>query len=474
MFVVLVVHALVVVTLTTLRADTGQLKDADVRDQASLEAHSAALFALDQLSGAAGPDWENNHTSPKRAGNADPPANADHLTMASRGDSDLKVLAWVEETGDPTLRTVWGACNDGKQWHYSTAVAVRRYRNPGVLFGIKKGSLIDDFYFRPLDGTHDWEHAPVHPSINNNIYDCSAGRDGKLYVLQSDRTDPNSGLNLRVTMLDSQAAIRGQWYDLTPLPSGFAADPTGLAAGQNDLYVSGLNTSDGKPAIMKLPLSPTGTAWSPMATLPGAVTVDSHGSKTLTTYPFQFTDLKAGPQGELYLQLQLQTGSTSSDVDTTFARYQNGNWEYFPKPDGLDGVSRRSFLPIEVDDVGNLLTFGLPKDNQPGQIYRFASTGVVQNGVIQGLWKAMPTDPSLSDTDKLRQLTVDTQGHMVTALGDTVAGTRPVQQLKQVPLRADQTSQMSDMTLPVTEMNRVEAGGLGPSGNLEYVPVSWY
>ena len=190
--------------------------------------------------------------------------------------------------------------------------------------------------------------------------------------------------------------------------------------------------------------------------------------------PVQFTDLKAGPQGELYLQLQLQTGGTGSAIDTTFARYQNGNWEYFPKPEDLSGVSRRSYLPIEVDDMGNLLTFGLPNDTQPGQIYRFVSSGVVSGGVVQGLWKALPTDPSLAQEDQLRQVTVDTQGHMVTGLGDPSASNRPVQEIKQVPLRADQSAQTLDLALPVAGMNRVEAGGLGPSGALEYVPVSWY
>lgn len=471
MFVVLVVHALVAVMLASLRANTGHLKSSDLRQQASLKAHSAALFALDQLQAADGAVWESQHTIAKRTGTMKPPAQAALIESAPDEDVQLQARAWVEETDDPDLRTVWGACFDGSQWNYSTAVAVRREVNPGILFGVRKGLLVDEFYFRPLNGDQQWVRAPGHPSLTNTVYDCSASRDGKLFILQSDKSDPDSGLSLKVAVLDTKVGSNGTWSDLPTLPSDFFADPTGLAVGKDELYVSGMNAGPKTPTILRLPLTGSGD-WQRMVTLPQAIEVDARGKKTLTTFPFQLTDLKAGPEGELYLQMQLKPGP--GKVVNSFARFQDGSWSFFPKPPDLKGATRRNLLPIEVDDLGNVLTFGLPNEDEPGQIYRFAPTGQVNGGVVQGNWKTLPTDATIAAQEELRVITVDSEGNLFAGVREMETSGWAFQELKQLPLRGSQSTMLENLSFPAHSMHMVEAGGQGPTGGLEYVPVSWY
>lgn len=471
MFVILVVHALVTVMLTTLRADTGQLQTSERRLQASLRAHSAALYALDQLHGPQGITWESQHTVSGRVDKLQPPSEAADVTATLSDGSSLQAKAWVEEESNPNLRTVWGASYDQKRWHFSTAVAVRREVNPGLLFGVTLGPLVDDFYFRPANGDGTWQKAPGHPSLGNRVYDCSASRDGKLFILQENRTTPGLGRDLEVGVLDTTQGSNGSWAALPDLPNFFTADPTGLAAGEDELYVAGKAHATNQAAILKLPLASPAAGWSSLTTLPQSVVLDQNNQTTITSMPFQFTDLKAGTDGELYVQLQFQSSTSTTTAETTFARYQDGSWSYFPKPSTLSGVTRRGLLPIELDDLGNVMTFGLPSDSEPGQVFRFAPTGAIQNQVVQGTWKSLPMQ---SLDPQLGEVSVDSEGHLFLGTRDTQSVARGIQDLTEHPLRASQQTTPNLVTMPENSFNFVEAGGEGPTGAIEYVPISWY
>lgn len=475
LFVVICVHALVTVMLAALPVDSGALISSDKRIQASLKAHSAALYALDQLESSDGLEWEQNHTA-ENVSRSEPPPQAALIETPLPDGTQIEARAWVQETAEPGKRTVWGAYSDGKRWHFSTAVAIRREVNPGLLFGVRVSSTLDQIYFRPMDGEQSWQEAPPFTEPNTTVYDCVADRNGHLFVLQAEKGIDSEGKDLRVLMLDTQAGADGQWVNLPALPGIFQADPTGLAVGGDKLFLAG--RIQGLPGIITLsePSNPSpGATWQGLSRLPQATMVDEQGNKTNPPLPFQFTGLQADENGTLYMHLQLELATESEGAVSTFARYQNDSWSFFPKPSILTGSGIRGILPLAVDDLGNPVTFGFPKDGAAGKVFRFAADGGVQNEVVQGQWKEVPSPTGSGDDpgQKIMALSIDTQGQMVLGTKTEFDGKRVFDKVIEYPLRSAQSG-VKELELPDSRMHFLEAGGEGPSGEIQYVPVSWY
>jgi hypothetical protein len=477
MFVILCVHAIITVMLAALRTDTGLLKSSDQRLRASLRAHSATLYALEQLESADGLTWEEDHTLTERPNLTEPPAEADQLDTVLEDGSSLSARAWVEETEDPKVRTVWGASFDGTRWHFSTAVAIRREVNPGLLFGIQLTGLQDEVYFQSVDSDEGWQQAPLLGNPTTTVFDSAADSRGHLYVLESQRVAPLSGKDLSVNMLDTSLGAHGEWKSLPALPPKFMVDKSGLAVGKNHLYVAGLSLVG--PAIIQLPVSEQGLAtgpWAPLGKLPQATIVEGDGQVTKPPLPFQFTDLKASPDGDLYVHLQVERGTDGNEPVTTFARYRDGEWSFFPKPQAISGVTRRGLLPLDLDDLGNPITFGRPVDEGAGQLYRFAANGEVKGEIVQGHWKPIPRDTALPQNieQNIRAVTVDSQGNMFLGAKTEQGGRFAFQEVYEVPLRGSQEKTVRKLDFPDSSLNHLEAGGQGPTGEIQYVPVSWY
>lgn len=483
LFVVLILHALVVVTLGSAKLDRELLKKSDRSIEASLKARSAALYALDTLEASDGQIWESAHLISKDEPTQVPPANAEALSMTLTDGTALEVRAWVQETDDPKLRKVWGACYDGGKWHTKTAIAVKRLHNPGILYGVSASGVgPETIFFSSSWEPASWTQSAPIPGPNRYVFDSTADDKGRFFTLVSSARLSSGVTSLqdpRIFMLDTNAASGPAWTQLPDLPNGFLVDPTAFTSGGDKLYVAGKTTLNGPPVIFELsdPSLGTGASWSSLSTLPTATQVASDGTKSNPTLPFQLTDLQADREGSLYLQLQLENPSSSAPPIVTFARYQGGSWAYFPKPSNLSGTGHRGFLPMEIDDLGNVLTFGLPGASEPGAIYRFSESGPVVNEVVQGVWKELPksdTPNPISEND-LDSLEIDTEGNMFLGLRDPSASSKVIQTVVRHPLRGSQDASLQSVNVPAAaRIRKLQAGGQGPTGQFQYVPVSWY
>lgn len=500
LFVVMVIHALVIVMLASVRTEAGLLKTSNQRITTTLQARSAALYALETLEGDDGLSWEASHTASSEQNRVAPPTEAATVPLDGTVDPNTPAKAWVQETDDPKLRTVWGAAYDGEQWRFSTAIAVRREINPGILFGVQNTLGANRVYYRPTSGSVTaWTRstgfapldyatgAPLVLNNNSSIVKASADDQGRLFVLNRE-TRVSQPERYRVFMLDSGQGTNGAWGTLPGLPNNFFPDPSGLTVSRDNLYLAGRDSTLGESVILSLP-NPSASArfstsppaatgnWTQLTVIP-STTVSSTGVLTQTNSPLQLTGLESDQDGTLYAHLVYQPDSSGA-ITTSFARFDQSGWNFFPQPSDLSGIVGRRFLPLQVDDLGNVLTYGLASDSSPGRMYRLSTTGEVVDNVIQGTWKpiASKIPPSANlNPRNLRAVTVDTEGNMLLGFKQDEDPLFAFQGLLQYPLRSlkNELSQVLELPRGSNRLNTIEAGGQGANGELEYSPVGWF
>ena len=468
LFAVIVVHALVTGVLLGLRTDTGLLKHSQQQLNAELRARSAVEYALAQLNSSTGLAWEQAHTVTSPISTR-PPQSADTLQVPGPDGSSIRCRAWVELTANPEIRNVWGATLNGNTWEFSTASTVRRPVNPGMLYGGVNTSTGDQVYFLQHSNSDGWVSAPPLPFADSVIFHGAADHQGSLFLTIRDRAQPPNGRSLQVVRLDTQAGTNGTWTVLTPPPSNFRVDPTGVAVGGGSVYLVGRPSVNAPPEILALPIAQTGTTpptWTSLGQLPRP--------GTISTNAFNVSSITADSSGSLFLNLFQETNGISS---STFARYKNGAWAFIDNPPQLQGVGPSGYLPLELDDLGNPVTYALPNGpDRPGEIYRFAAGAGGTGNQLPGTWKRLEGATSAVQAGQsrgFRNLSIDTEGRAYVGLKTQPGLQYGFSQLRQYQLRSAETTATS-VTPPTGNLNFTEAGGEGETGEFQYVAVSWH